>query len=168
MDGNWIYCGYYFIIIFHKNIKSLCCKSETNIIILYINYNWIKILKYKINWKKKMTTRLSSPTGKVEVIGFRTVPVEGWGLSLSLFLSPPSSLKKVRCYSKCILLHWTFRKYHGGVVRSLKGSSKSIYLYLIAVLCISNSKLEITQISNNREITKVFLEERSFSMSRIS
>ena len=35
-----------------------------------------------------MTTRLSSPTGKVEVIGFRTVPVEGWGLSLSLFLFP--------------------------------------------------------------------------------
>jgi len=63
---------------------------------------------------------------------------------------------------------YTFRRYHGGVVRSLKGSSKSIYLYLIAVLCISNSKLEITQISNNKEIAKVFLEERSSSMSRIS
>ena len=63
---------------------------------------------------------------------------------------------------------YTFRRYHGGVVISVKGSSKSIYLYLIAVLFISNSKLEITKISNNREIAKVFLEERSSSMSRIS
>ena len=34
-DFNWIYCGKHFVM--YTNIKSLCCTSETNIM-LYVNY----------------------------------------------------------------------------------------------------------------------------------
>ena len=39
MDGNWTYCGDYFII--YKNIESLCCTPETSIT-LYVKYNFKK------------------------------------------------------------------------------------------------------------------------------
>jgi len=35
-DGNWTYCCENFIV--NKNIESLCCTPETNII-LYVKYN---------------------------------------------------------------------------------------------------------------------------------
>ena len=41
MDDNWLYYGDHFIM--HKNIESLCCTPETNII-LYVNYNSIRKL----------------------------------------------------------------------------------------------------------------------------
>ena len=38
-DGNWTYCGDYFIMC--KNIESLCGTPETNTV-LYVKYNLIK------------------------------------------------------------------------------------------------------------------------------
>ena len=50
-DVNWTYCGDHFIM--YKNIKSLYCTPETNII-LYVKYNLIKNkLKPYVKKKKK-------------------------------------------------------------------------------------------------------------------
>ena len=42
--GNWSHSGDHFMM--YKNIKSLCCTLETNII-LYVNYNPVKFFTLK-------------------------------------------------------------------------------------------------------------------------
>ena len=51
-DVNQTYCGDYFAIC--TNIESLCCTSETNIM-LYVNYTSIKIITFKKQWRFHFT-----------------------------------------------------------------------------------------------------------------